>query len=152
MTERKRTYVTWETPTSKVLNIDRYWTSKILPLFHICRKFKLTINAPLILKPGILFFFRGQKGRGPLEKPQEMPHYMFCPRQKNNFQDFKNQRCIAIFMSQRERERERERDGGGEQERENERERARERARARAGRGERREERGERREERREKR
>jgi hypothetical protein len=52
-------------------------------------------------KSGILYyyFFRGQ--------PQEMPHYIFCPRQKNNFQDFQNQRCIGIFMSQREGERER---------------------------------------------
>jgi hypothetical protein len=43
-----------------------------------------------------------------------MPHYMFCPRQKNNFQDFLNQRCIGIFMSQRERERDREREREGE--------------------------------------
>ncbi len=32
-----------------------------------------------------------------------MPHFVFCPRQKNNFQDFQNQRCIGIFMSQRRR-------------------------------------------------
>ncbi len=52
---------------------------------------------------------QGAIGLGPLEKPQEMPRYMFCPRQKCNFQDFQNQRYISIFMSQRERERERER-------------------------------------------
>jgi hypothetical protein len=28
--------------------------------------------------------FRGQKGQGPLEKSQEMSHYMFCPRQKKS--------------------------------------------------------------------
>jgi hypothetical protein len=27
--------------------------------------------------------FGGQKGLCPLEKPCEMPHYMFCPRKKN---------------------------------------------------------------------
>ncbi len=26
--------------------------------------------------------FRGQKGLGPLEKPHEIPHYMFCPGKK----------------------------------------------------------------------
>ncbi len=56
---------------------------------------------PKLLRSGQ---FRGQKGRDPLEKPQEMPHYMFYPRQKNNFQDFQNQRFIGIFMSQRRRE------------------------------------------------
>jgi hypothetical protein len=69
----------------------------------------------------------GSKGQGPLEKPQEMPHYMFCPRQKNNFQDFQNQGYIGIFMSQREidrwREKEREPEQEPEQEREQERER-----------------------------
>ncbi len=34
-----------------------------------------------------------------------MPHYMFCPGQKNNFQDFQNQTYIGIFMSQRGRAR-----------------------------------------------
>ncbi len=38
--------------------------------------------------------FRGQKGLGPLKKPREMPHYMFCPRKKNNIPDFLNQRYI----------------------------------------------------------
>jgi hypothetical protein len=52
----------------------------------------------------------GQKGIGPLKKPQETPHYVFCPRQKNYFHDFQNQRYIGIFMSQRARERERERE------------------------------------------
>jgi hypothetical protein len=66
--------------------------------------------------------FRGQKGLGPLEKPQEMPHYMFCPRQKNNFQDFENEKYIGIFMSQRERDRKRERKGERKRERERERE------------------------------
>ncbi len=53
-------------------------------------------------------FFEGVK------KSQEMPHYMLCPRQKKNLQDFHNQRYIGIFMSLRERERDR----GGERERE----------------------------------
>jgi hypothetical protein len=50
-------------------------------------------------------------------------HYMFCPRQKNNFQDFQNQRCIGIFVPKRERgeERERERERAREREREQER-------------------------------
>jgi hypothetical protein len=38
--------------------------------------------------------FWGQKGLGPFEKPREMPHYMFCPRKKNNIPDFQNQRYI----------------------------------------------------------
>jgi hypothetical protein len=46
--------------------------------------------------------FWGQKGQGPLEKPQEITHYMFAP-DKKNLQDFQNQRYIGIFMSQRER-------------------------------------------------
>jgi hypothetical protein len=29
--------------------------------------------------------FWGQKGQDPLEKPQAMPHYMFCPKQKKLF-------------------------------------------------------------------
>ncbi len=43
--------------------------------------------------------FRGQKGLGPLEKPREMPHYMFCPRKKNNIPDFLNQRCINSYIA-----------------------------------------------------
>ncbi len=85
------------------------WPFTVFTAF-LCHEI-LTINVPLILKVrDIIIFFAGktcngafQKGRGPLEKPQEMPHYMFCPRQKNNFQDFQNQRCIGIFMSQRRR-------------------------------------------------
>jgi hypothetical protein len=62
----------------------------------------LTINVPLIFKVRDIIFlrsgqFRGQKGLGSLEKPQEMPQYMFCHRQKNNFQDFQNQRYIGII-------------------------------------------------------
>ncbi len=44
-----------------------------------------------------------------LRPPRKTPRnalYMFCPRPKNNFQDFQNQRCIGIFMSQREERRE----------------------------------------------
>jgi hypothetical protein len=47
-----------------------------------------------------------------------LPHYMFCRRQKNNLQDFQNQRYIGIFMSLRERERQRKRDREREIERE----------------------------------
>jgi hypothetical protein len=43
--------------------------------------------------------FRGQKGLGPLEKPREMPHYMFSPRKKNNIPDFQNQQCINSSFS-----------------------------------------------------
>jgi hypothetical protein len=35
---------------------------------------------------------------GPLEKPREMPHYMFCPRKKINFLDFLNQRYINSYF------------------------------------------------------
>jgi hypothetical protein len=59
-------------------------------------------NRPL-LRSGQL---RGQKGLCWLKKSQEMPHYMFCLRQKNNPLHFQNQRDIGIFMSLRERERE----------------------------------------------
>jgi hypothetical protein len=47
---------------------------------------------------------------------------MFCPKQKNNFQDFQNQRYIGIFMSQREIEREQEQEREREQERQREQE------------------------------
>ncbi len=46
---------------------------------------------------------------GHFGKFQEMPQYMFCPRQKINPMHFQNQRYIGIFMSLREREREKER-------------------------------------------
>ncbi len=61
--------------------------------------------------------FWGQKGRGPPKKPQEMPHYMFCPRQNNNFQDFLNQRWL-VFLCPKEREREREKEREREERRE----------------------------------
>ncbi len=63
-----------------------------------------------------------KKVPAPLDKLREMPHFVFCPRQKKNIlHDFQNQRYISIFMSQRARERERKR------------ERERERARVRHG-------------------
>jgi hypothetical protein len=43
----------------------------------------------------------------PPRKIQEMPHYMFCARQKTNALHFQNHRYIGIFMPLRERERER---------------------------------------------
>ncbi len=69
---------------------------------------------PWFWKSGILYFFLWAKHimghfagskrlRPPRKTPKKCPHYMFCPRQKNNFQDFQNQRCIGIFMSQRRR-------------------------------------------------
>jgi hypothetical protein len=43
---------------------------------------------------------RGQKGLGPVEKSQEMPHLMFCLGQKKyNITHIQNQRYIDIFMS-----------------------------------------------------
>jgi hypothetical protein len=48
---------------------------------------------------------------------------MFCPGQKNDLLDFQNQRCIGIFMSQRERERKRESERKSESKREKEKER-----------------------------
>jgi hypothetical protein len=68
----------------------------------------------------------GQKDQGPLEKSQEMPHYIFCPRQKNNPLHFQNQWYIGIFMSLRARKREWERDRARARAREQEQERERE--------------------------
>jgi hypothetical protein len=90
---------------------------------------KIIINVPRFLKVWeIIFFslakhimglcsgqFRGQKGLSPLEKSLEMPHYMFCPRQKNILLDFQHQRYIGIFFIPA---REREREGGRESKRE----------------------------------
>ncbi len=42
--------------------------------------------------------FRGQKGLGPLEKPREIPHHMFCPRNKNNILD-SGRRCNDRYDS-----------------------------------------------------
>jgi hypothetical protein len=69
--------------------------------------------------------FRGQKGRGPLEKSRELSHYEFFPRRENNISHFPNQWYIGNFMSQKKK-REREREGGREREREQEQERERE--------------------------
>ncbi len=97
-------------------------------------------------------WFWGQIGQGPLKKSQEMPHYMFCPRQEKKSRTFKIRVLyIGIFMSLREREKERERasergkERGREQEGEREqkqellcpwkRESKRERAKARARKG-----------------
>ncbi len=106
-----------------------------------CNRAILSITAPLILKVREIIFFAGkmgpferffegaetflcQKGQGPLEKSQEMPNYVFCPRPKNNITHFQNQMYIGIFMSLymyiRDREGER---GGREIERERERNR-----------------------------
>jgi hypothetical protein len=41
-----------------------------------------------------------------------MPQYMFCPRQKNNIQDFQNPRYI-LFLCPKENARERARVGKG---------------------------------------
>jgi hypothetical protein len=57
----------------------------------------LTIKVPLILKVREIIFFAGI-----LKKCSIMCF------EKNNFPHFQNQRCIGIFMSQRERERGRE--------------------------------------------
>ncbi len=54
-----------------------------------------------------------------------MPHYMFCPSQKNNPLHFQNQRYIGIFMSLRERERG-EGERGGERAREKKKEKVKE--------------------------
>ncbi len=54
--------------------------------------------------------FEVKQVEAPFKKSQEMPHYIFCPIQKNNPLHFQNQRYIGIFMSLRERERERERE------------------------------------------
>jgi hypothetical protein len=62
---------------------------------------------------------------GTLEKPQEMPYNMFCPRQKNYFKDPKSEVHWYFYVPNREKERERERG----------RARVRARARARAGKG-----------------
>jgi flagellar biosynthesis/type III secretory pathway protein FliH len=84
----------------------------------------LTINVPLILKFRDIFFFAGKtcnaafylaqdnlgvkKVSAPSKNPKKCPIICFAPEQKNNFQDFQNQRYIDIFMSQWEKERERE--------------------------------------------
>ncbi len=48
--------------------------------------------------------FRGQKGLGPLEKPREMPYYMFYPRKKINIPDFQKKSAVHWYsMSQRRR-------------------------------------------------
>jgi hypothetical protein len=61
-----------------------------------------------------------------LKNPKERPHYIFCPRQKNNPLHFQNQRYIGIvFVPERERETERQRQRDGEREKEREREKAR---------------------------
>jgi hypothetical protein len=69
--------------------------------------------------------FCGQKGQGPLEKPQEIPHCMFCPRQKKLISRTFKIRGTLVFLCpkerDRERARERERESKREQERESER-------------------------------
>jgi hypothetical protein len=60
-------------------------------------------NAPLILKVLEIIFclgqFRGKKGLGPLEKPREMPHYMFCPRKKITSRTFKISGALIVNMN-----------------------------------------------------
>ncbi len=60
---------------------------------------RLTNNVPLILKVREIIFFAGI--------PKKCPIMCF---ETNNFPHFHNQRCIGIYMSQREREGERERE------------------------------------------
>jgi hypothetical protein len=62
--------------------------------FQWGRDFFLPLNCPECSKEQ----FWGQKSLGPLEKSQEITPYMLCPRRKNNITNFKNQRCIGIFM------------------------------------------------------
>jgi hypothetical protein len=42
--------------------------------------------------------FRGQKGLGPLKKPREMPHYMFCPRKKIISRTFKISSTLIVNL------------------------------------------------------
>jgi hypothetical protein len=92
---------------------------------HICNG-KLTINVLLILKVREIFFRGVKKVEAPQKSPK-LPHYMFCPRQKNNPLHFLNQRYIGILMSLREIARQRESERESERERELARERERER-------------------------
>jgi hypothetical protein len=52
--------------------------------------------------------FRGQKGLSPLEKPHEMPHYMFCPRQKKIISRTFKIRGALVFLCPKEGEERRE--------------------------------------------
>jgi actin-related protein len=121
------------------------------------------------LKVRYIIFFAGKtyKGRGPLEKPQEKHHYMFCPRQKNNFQDSKSEVHWYFYVPKKEKREEtrKKRDERREtkderretrdkrrETREERREKREERRETRDERGETRDERRETREERREKR
>jgi hypothetical protein len=55
--------------------------------------------------------FRGQNVLGPLEKSQEMPHYMFCPGQKKLHLGLsKSELHWYFYVPNREREKERERE------------------------------------------
>jgi hypothetical protein len=111
----------------------------------------LTINVPLILKFREIIFFAGKTYNGAFrytldnfflgvkkvsalsKNPKKCSIICFAPDQKNNIQDFQNQRYeyVDIFMYQREKKRERERKGERERERERARKRERERERER---------------------
>jgi hypothetical protein len=69
-----------------------------------------TFLTPKLLRSGQ---FRGQKGRGPLEKPQEMPHYMFYPDKKIISRTFKI-RGSLVFLCPKEEERRERREERGE--------------------------------------
>jgi hypothetical protein len=53
--------------------------------------------------------FEGQKDLCPLEKSQEIHHYMFCPRQKNNPLHFQKQGYLNVPEREKEQEREKKR-------------------------------------------
>jgi hypothetical protein len=42
--------------------------------------------------------FRGQKGHGLLEKPREMPHYMFSREKKKNIPDFQTSGTLIVKL------------------------------------------------------
>jgi hypothetical protein len=77
--------------------------------FHNLRIFDktlvLTIIVLLILKVWKVFFSLAKhimghfEGRGPLEDSPEMSHYLFFRSEKNNKEQFQNQRYIGIFIS-----------------------------------------------------
>jgi hypothetical protein len=101
-------------------NIPRCENSNVFSYLLLIWTYCITIDVLLILKVRKKFFFFrreniywgisrgprpfsplncGQKGQSPLEKSQEMPHYMLCQQNKNNIPHFQNQQNIGIFMS-----------------------------------------------------
>jgi hypothetical protein len=56
-------------------------------------------SAHIIMEKNVVIGqFRGQKGLGPLEKPREMPHYMFCPRKIIISWTFKISGTLIVLM------------------------------------------------------